>query len=158
MRLFIAELDAQRVAFSGDGEVSVAELADQVEGFSRRLRQRQSQRVVLHRLLNGRAHLRRGAKEAVCGDESIYPLMRPLEVVRVHVERHAPLAIAEIRELRAREKLLPERLPEALHLAERHRVLRAALDVTDAERTQSCLEVRLAAPGGVLPPVVGQHL
>ncbi len=84
--------------------------------------------------------------------------MRALEVVCVDVQAQTSLAIAVVAEDRAREKLLPQRLPETLHLAQRLRVLRPALDVTDALTPQLLLEVRFAAPRRVLPPLVGQDL
>ncbi|HUE27241.1 MAG TPA: hypothetical protein VMP89_10750, partial [Solirubrobacteraceae bacterium] len=62
--------------------------------------------------------------------------MRTLEVVRVHEEPEPPLAVGEVRKHRSAQKLLPKRLPESLHLSERLRVLRTALDVPDALATK----------------------
>lgn len=102
--------------------------------------------------------MRRSAEEAVRRHEPLDALVRSLEVVAVDEERDAPAAVGEVGEDRARQKLLPQRLPETLHLAERLRVLRPALDVPDALTPQLALEVRLAPPRRVLPPLVSQNL
>jgi len=115
------------------------------------------QRVVGYVLLDGLAHLRRGPEEAVGRHESTDALMRASEIVRLHEELEPPLAVGEVGEHRAREKFLPQRLPEALHLAERLRMLRTALDVADPFTTQLALEVRLAAPRRVLTALVGEN-
>jgi hypothetical protein len=84
--------------------------------------------------------------------------VRALEVVGVDEERQPAVAVGEVRKHRPAQKLLPERLPEALHLAQRLRMLRAALDVPDPLPAQLAFEVRLATPRGVLTPLVGQDL
>src|SRR5205814_5929976 len=86
------------------------------------------------------------------------PLMRAAEVVGLDEEADPPLAVLEVREDRPREKLLPQRLPEALDLAQRLRMVRPALDVPDALAAQLFLEIRVTAPGHVLAPLVRQHL
>ena len=73
-------------------------------------------------------------------------------------EHHTTLAVLEVGKHRAREKLLPHRLPEALDLAAGLRMMRAALHVRDAVPAQLRLELRRAAPGGVLPTLIGQDL
>lgn len=84
--------------------------------------------------------------------------MRTLEVVRLNVQREPPLAVGEVLEHRPRQELVPQRLPETLHLPQRHGVLWAALDVLDAVLPQRLLERRLAAPRRVLPAVVREDL
>jgi len=84
--------------------------------------------------------------------------VRPLEVVGVDEELNTTLAIGEVRKHRLREKLVPQRLPEALNLPERLRVLRPALDVPDALAAELLLEVRLTPPRRVLAALVGQYL
>ena len=84
--------------------------------------------------------------------------MRAPEVVGLDEESDPPLAIVEIREDRPREKFLPQRLPEALDLAQRLRVVRPALDVPDALPAQLLLEIGVPAPRHVLPSLVGQDL
>lgn len=58
--------------------------------------------------------------------------MGTLEVVVLHEQLHAPLAIVEVGKHRARQELLPDRLPKALDLAAGLRMVRPALDVLDA--------------------------
>jgi hypothetical protein len=58
--------------------------------------------------------------------------MRTTEVVRLHEEAHPTLAVLEVREHGPGKKLVPQRLPEPLGLAERLGVVRPALDVVDA--------------------------
>ncbi len=107
-------------------------------------------------MLNHRAHVRSGAEESVRRHEPFERLVRPLEVVSVDEVGDATVAICEVRKHRPRQKLVPERLPEALDLAERLRVLRTALDVPDAVLAQLLFEFRLPAPHRVLPPLVGE--
>jgi len=73
-------------------------------------------------------------------------------------QSRSPLAVLEVGEHRAREELLPHRLPEALDLAAGLRVVRTALHVPDAMAPELFLEARLAPPGGVLAPLVGEDL
>jgi hypothetical protein len=84
--------------------------------------------------------------------------VRALEVVVLDEETNAPLAIVEVRKDRPGEKLLPHRLPETLDLPAGLRMMRPALHVPDAIAAQLLLEVRRAAPGRVLPPLVGEDL
>ena len=116
------------------------------------------QRVVIDRPLHGVAHLRRCPEESVRGHQPRQRLMRPVEVVVVDEERKPTLAIGVVGEHRAREKLVPQCLPEALDLPQRLRMLRPALHVPDSVAAQQLLEGRLAAPRRVLPALVGQHL
>lgn len=73
-------------------------------------------------------------------------------------ETNARARVLETGELRARQELLPERRPEAFDFAERHRMLRPALEVRDAILLQLRLEAAGAAPGGILATIVGEHL
>jgi hypothetical protein len=84
--------------------------------------------------------------------------MRPLKVVVRQEVGETVLRIDCVRKHRPAEKLVPQRLPEPLHLAQRLRVLRPTADVLDAHPLQRLLELRLAAPHRVLPAVVRQHL
>jgi hypothetical protein len=117
-----------------------------------------AQAVLGHRRLDRRAHLGGGAEEAVGRGEPLQPLVRALEVVVLHEDGHPPLAVLEVGEHGAREKLLPHRLPEALDLAAGLRVMRPALYMPDALAAKLLFEPRLAPPRGVLAPLVGQDL
>jgi hypothetical protein len=158
LRLLVAQLDAQPAPLRCDAQLAVAEPAHQIEWLPRRLLEREPARVLRHRALDRRPHLRSRSEEAVRRHQAAERLVRPLEVVRMHVEREPARAVIEVGEDRPREKLLPQRLPEALDLAERLRMLRAALHVPDALPPELLLKLRLAAPGRVLSPLVRQNL
>jgi hypothetical protein len=132
LRLFVAHLHAQATAGRSDRQVLVAQTTDQVEGLSRRLLERQALRVLRDALLDRLPHLRRRPEEAVRWHQPLDALVRTLEVVRVHEKPEAALAVGEVRKHRPTQEFLPERLPESLHLPQRLRVLRPALDVADA--------------------------
>lgn len=103
-------------------------------------------------------HLGRRPEETVGGDEPVEGLVRALEVVAVDVEREPPHVVGEVGEDRPTQKLRPECLPEALHLAQRLGVLGPAPDVPDAVAPERPLKLRLATPRRVLGPVVGENL
>lgn len=84
--------------------------------------------------------------------------MRALEVVVLHEQLHAALTILEVGKHRARQQLLPQRLPKALDLAAGLRMVRAALHVLDAVAAQLRLKLRRAAPRRVLAALVGEDL
>jgi hypothetical protein len=92
----VSQLHLQPVARRGDGHVPVSEAPHQVEGFARRLLEREAQRVRRHRLLDGLAHLRRRAEVPVRRHQASQRLMRPPEIVRLDEELEAPLAIGEV--------------------------------------------------------------
>lgn len=74
----------------------------------------------------------------------------------LHEERDAPLAVVEVGKHRARQELLPHRLPKALDLPARLRMMRAALHVRDAIALELLLEGGRSPPRRVLPPLVGE--
>lgn len=154
----IAELDAECAARRGDAEVLISESPDQVEGLLRLLLLCEPQGVGLDLCLDRRAHVWRCAKEAIRRHQAIDALMRSLKVVVLDEERDSPQPVGKVGEHRLAEKLLPQRLPEALDLSERLRVLRPALAVLDPPPAQELLKFGLAAPGGVLPALIRQHL
>jgi hypothetical protein len=158
LRLLIPHLHAQPAAGRCNRQVSVSQAPHQVEGLARGLLHREACRVVRDALLDGGPHLRRRPEEAIGGHQPLDALVRALEVVRVDEKPQAAFAVGEVRKHRPTQEFLPERLPESLHLAERLRVLRTTLDVTDALAPQLLLEVRLAAPRRVLATLVGQNL
>ncbi len=154
----VADLDAKRASAGGNAEVLVAETADQIKRLLRRLLLRHPQCVGLHLGFDRRAHVRCRAKVAIRRHRTLDALMRTLEVVVLDEERETPQAVREVGEHRLTEKLFPQRLPEALDLAERLRMLRSTLAVRDAVPTQQLLKLRLAPPRRVLPALIGQHL
>jgi hypothetical protein len=154
----IADLDAKCAAGRRDAEILIAETPDQVERLLRGLLLREPERVGLHLRFDRRAHVGRRAKESIRGDRAVDALVRPLEVVVLHEERDSAESVCEVGKHGLAQKLLPQRLPEALDLPERLGVLRSTLAVRDAIPPQQLLELRLAAPRRVLPPLVGEHL
>jgi hypothetical protein len=152
----VAELYAQLRPLRRDAQVAVTEPANEVKRLSRSLLVCEPERVVRDVARHRLAHLRSSFEIAVRRDHRLDALVQTVEVVRVDVQRQPPLAVGEIAEDRPRQKFLPQRLPESLHLPERLRMLRPALDVLDSVAAQLFLESRLPAPGRVLPPVVRQ--
>ena len=136
----------------------VSQLPRQVEGLPHRLLQCQPRRVLLDRRLHRRAHLRRRAEVPVCRYQAFDALVRPTEVVPVDEESEPSHAVVEVGEDGATQKLLPQRAPEALHLAQCLRVVWPTLDVLDVLPAQLRFELRLPSPRRVLPAVVRQHL
>ncbi len=61
-------------------------------------------------------------------------------------------------EARPFQELVFHRLPEALDLPQRHRMMRGTADMLDMIAFEFLLELGDAAPTGVLPSVVGEHL
>lgn len=108
--------------------------------------------------LDGRTHRGGGTEEPIRRRQPLQRLVRALEVVVLHEQSHPSLTVLEVSEHGARQKLLPHRLPEPLDLAAGLRVMRAALHVCDPLSAQLPLELRRAAPGGVLPALIGQNL
>jgi hypothetical protein len=141
-----------------DREVAVAQAPHQVERLPRRLLARHAQRVLHHSRLDRGSHLRGRAEEAIGGREPFQRLVRTLEVVVLHEQRRAALAIIEVGEDGARQELLPHRLPEALDLAARLRMVGAALHVRDAIALELLLEGGRAAPSRVLATLIGEDL
>jgi hypothetical protein len=158
LRLFVSDLHPQPLAGCGDRQVPVAQTTHEVKRLLRRLLERQALGVGAHALLDRLAHLRRRPEEAVGGYQTLDTLVRPLEVVGVHEKAETLLAVGEIRKDRPTQKLLPQCLPESLHLAHRLRVLGTALHVPYPLPPQLAFEIGLASPRRVLPALVGQDL
>lgn len=157
-RLLIAHPHRQGGAARADRQVPIAEPAGEVERLAQRLLTRQAQSVRGDLRLDRRAHRRSSAEEAIRRRQPFERLVRALEVVVLHEQADAPLAVLEVSAHRAAQQLLPQRLPEPFDLAAGLRMVRPALHVRDALSTQLRLERRRAAPGGVLPTLVGQDL
>jgi hypothetical protein len=154
----VADVDLEALLARRDGQALIAELADDVEGLASRLLEREAERIRRDRAFDLGTHVSGGPEETICRDKSIERLVRPLKVVVRQVVRESVLRVDRVGEYRATQKLVPQRLPEALDLAERLRMLRPTSDVVDAHSCERFLEFRLAAPHRVLPTVVRQDL
>lgn len=120
--------------------------------------QGQLQEVLLNACLNGFAEFILDLEEAISRTQAVDALVGTLVVVVFNPETNARACVLETGELGARQKLLPERLPEALDLAQRHGMLRTTLEMRHAVLLQLRFEARGAPPGSVLPAVIGEHL
>ena len=154
----IAKLDAQCAAGGRDAEVLVAQATHQVERLLRRLLLGEAQRIGLHLRFDGGADVRRRPEEAIGRHQTLDALMRALEVVVLDEQPEAPQAVREVSEHCLAQKLLPQRLPKSLDLAERLGMLRTALAVCDAVSAELLLKLGLTAPRRVLATLVGEHL
>ena len=63
--MLISHPHIERAAMGTDGKRSIAKLTGEIEGFSQRLRLRQSQRVLGHLRLDARAHGARRPEEPI---------------------------------------------------------------------------------------------
>ena len=108
------------------------------------------QKVVFNARLDRLAQLRLDLKEAIGRTKAINALIGPFVIVVLDPELDALARVLEGIELRAHQKVLPDRGPEALDLAQGHGMLRAAFEVLDPVLAQLRFEARGAPPGGVL--------
>jgi hypothetical protein len=84
--------------------------------------------------------------------------MGPLMVVMLHPQPHPLARRLETVKLGAHQELLPDRFPKPFDLAQRHGMMRPALDVVNPILAQLRLEARGPAPTGILAPLIGEHL
>jgi len=153
----LADVHFEPLLSRGDRQALVAELADHVKRFARRLLEREPQRIRRDLALDLGAHVGRGLEKPIGRYKTVECLVRPLEVVVLEVVLESLLRVDVVREDRAPEKFVPQGLPEALDLTERLRVLRPTTDVLDPEACECLFEFGLAAPHRVLTTVVRQH-
>lgn len=131
--------------------------AHHVEGRDGSAPQGHLQHVLADALLEGLAQLVLDLEEAVGRTEPAEPLVGPLVVVVLDPEPDPRPGRLEVLELGPPEELPPDAPPEALDLAEGHGVLRTRADVGDPVFLHFLLEAARPPPGGILPPVVGEH-
>ena len=115
------------------------------------------QHVVADTLFEGLAQFGLDFEIAVRRAEAAEALMGTLVIVILDPEADPGAGLFEVVELGAAEELAPDGAPEPLDLAKGHRVVGLGTDVGDAILGQLQLEAGLAAPGGVLAAVVGEH-
>jgi hypothetical protein len=120
--------------------------------------ERELEDVLLDAALDDLPELLRDGKEAIRRAEPLQGLVGPAVVVVLHPEPHPLASRVEAVELGALQELLPDRLPEALDLAQGHGVMGPALQVVHAILAELGLEAGRAPPAGELPALVGEHL
>ena len=116
------------------------------------------QHVLADALFEGLAQLVLDFEEAVRRTQAADALVGALVVVILDPEADPGAGLFEVVELGPAEELAPDGAPEPFDLAKGHRVVGLGADVGDAVLGQLQLEAGLAAPGGVLAAVVGEHL
>jgi hypothetical protein len=84
--------------------------------------------------------------------------MGPLVVVMLHPQPDPLARRLEAVELRSHQELLPDGLPEPFDLAQRHGMMRPALDVVNPVLAQLRLKARGPAPTGILTTLIGEYL
>jgi hypothetical protein len=141
-----------------DNQALVPNLPNHVERLYRLTVQGQFFHVCRHVLLDRGLHLLPDLEEPVRGAEPFKALVRPAVVVVFHPVGKAFLSFIERLEPGARKELVLQRLPEAFDFPKRLRMMGLRTDMVDVISRQHLLELRLSAPVGVLPPIVGKKL
>jgi hypothetical protein len=136
----------------------LAHSSDQVERFPRPTPHRQLLHILRDPPLDHLPQRLRDREEPIRRAQPLQRLVRPLVVVELHPQPHSLPRLLEAVELRPLQELLPDRFPEPLDLAQRHRVMRPTLEVVDPIFFQFLLEARHPPPTAVLTPLVGEHL
>jgi hypothetical protein len=120
--------------------------------------ERELQHVLLDAALDPLLELLGNGKEAVGRTQPLQGRGGPPVVVVLHPEPHPLGSRLEAVELRALQELLPDPLPEAFDLAQRHGVVGPALQVVRVLLPELGLEPGGPAPAGKLPALVGEQL
>jgi len=132
--------------------------ADHIEGSFGFTAQGHFQQVFFHARFHGFTQFGGDFEVTIRGAEAFNALMGPFVVVIFDPEADALASRFEALELGAGEELLPDTFPEALDLAQRHRMMRAGLEVMRPVLFHLGLEASGAAPVDVLATIVGEHL
>jgi len=141
-----------------DHDRLLTQAPDHVERLLGFAAQRELQDVRLDAALDHLPEFLGDAEEAIGRAEAVQRLMRPPVVVMLHPQPDPLAGGVEAVELRAGEELLPDRLPEALDLPERHRVVGPALEMVHMILLELGLEAGGAPPARELPALVGEQL
>jgi hypothetical protein len=144
--------------FRGDDHALFTHAAHHVERLKRFAPPCQLLHVGRHAPFDGHPHLLLDFEEPVGGAKTIQALVGPLVIVVLHPPGDPFTRLLEGFKTGLGQELILECLPEPLDLAQRHGMMRGASNVLNVILLQFLLELRLPAPTGVLPSVVGQHL
>jgi hypothetical protein len=156
--LFVTDTEFEFALLGPEHDRLTVHAADHVEGGLRFATQGQLQKIFLDTGLDGLAQRRLDFEEAIGRTEPFDPLMRSLVVVIFDPEFDSLASRLEAVELGTAEELLPDAFPEALDLAQGHRMLGAALEVSHTIFFKFGLEAAGAAPGSILAAIVREHL
>jgi hypothetical protein len=158
--LVLFPIDAQLhpALFRLDHDRLLAEPADHVERLLGFPAEGELQDVRLDAALDDLAEFLGDPEEAIGRAEPVQALVRAPMVVMLHPEPDPLAGGLEAVELRPRQELLPDGFPEALDLAQRHRVMRSALEVVHPVLLELGLEAGGTPPARELPALVGEHL
>lgn len=144
-------------ALTRQSHLLVADLAEQVHALARRFSHRLIQLARRQTLFVRPAQRLLRPEESIGGDEPTDALVRAEKVV-VRDKVRKPLArVRQILRLCALPEFAADRLPQPLALAQGLRVVCSCDDVLDAFAQEHLLKLALAAPGEVLPALVGEH-
>ena len=153
----VFHIHLQSPAFRPDDQRLIAHPAHQVDRLGRPASQRQFLDIGLQSRLHRRTQFLLDRKEPVRRTQPVQPLVRSLVIIILDPPADPFPRRLEVGELRPREELLPDRLPEPLDLPQRHRMMRRAANVMHPVFLQLPHEGRAPAPAHVLPPVIREH-
>jgi len=156
--LFVTDTEFEFALLGPEHDGLTVHAADHVEGGLRFATQGQFQKIFLDAGLDGLAQRRLDFEEAIGRTEPFDPLMWSLVVVILDPELDSLASRLEAVELSTGQELLPNAFPEAFDLAQRHRMLGAAFEVSHPILFQFGLETAGAAPGSILAAIVREHL
>lgn len=132
--------------------------ADHVEGSFGLSTQSHLQKIFVDAGLDGFAQLGGDLKIPVRWTQSFDALVRAFVIIIFDPKTDPFPRRLEAVELRAGEKLLPDRFPEPFDFAQGHGMMRPGFEVMSSVLSHLGLETSLAPPVHVLPSVIGQHL
>ena len=155
--LFVADTEFEFALLGAEHDRLPVHAADHVEGGMRFAAQSQFQKIFLDAGFDGFTQRRLDFEEAIRWAESFNALMRSLVVVISDPEFDPLASRLEAVELGTAEELLPDAFPEAFDLAQRHRMLGAAFEVSHTIFFKLGLEAAGAAPRSILAAIVGEH-
>jgi hypothetical protein len=136
----------------------VVHAAHHVEGRPGLPPQRQLQEVVLDAGFQRLLELALDLEEPIRRTEPPDTLMGAFMVVVLQPEFDALARLLKTLELSSGQELPPDRGPEPFDLPQGHRMMRTALDMGHPIFPEFGFEPAHPTPGGVLPPVIGEHL
>lgn len=156
--LLIADTEFEFSFFGTEHDGLSVHASHHVERRLRFAAQRQFQEVFLNAGLDGFAQFGLDLKEAVGRAQAIDALVGPLMVVMFDPEFDPLACRLEAVELGSNQEVLPDGGPEPFDFAQRHWMLWPGLEMGHMILFKLRFEAAGAAPTGVLPAVIGQHL